>query len=178
MTEQTNKTYASGAVRSGNLPRFRDIDYGFLLRVAKAFSEGVPKYDKYVPIGHKNWKRGDVEFAVDVLDHMLNHAVLLKEKLLARLTSDYTYFYEFENDNETFKEREARLEEDHLGHLGANLVMLDYFERLGHFDPTFADVEDDTNEVPDTPPSDDGVTQLDEPESGLTTRIKQALGIS
>lgn len=163
--DEKNKTYASGAVRSGDLPRFRDIDYGFLSRVAWAFKEGAERYERGWPPGHKNWKKGDVEFAVDVIDHMLNHALLLKEQLLARITDDYTYGDRF-------------ADEDHLGHLGANLVMLDYFERIGHFDPAFTDEKEEANEASDTPPSDDGVTQLDEPEPGLTSRIKQALGIS
>lgn len=162
MQNEKNKTYASGAVRSGSLPRFRDIDYGFLRRVAEAFSEGAERYEKGFPPGQKNWKKGDVAFAVDVLDHMLSHTLLLKEQLLALLTGDYTYEEYFGT-------------EDHLGHLGANLVMLDYFERLGYFDYPR---DEPAAKTPDTPPSDDGVTQLDEPEPGLTARIKQALGIS
>lgn len=169
--DEKNKTYASGAVRSGSLPRFRDIDYGFLRRVAEAFSEGAERYEKDFPLGFKNWKKGDVEFAVDVLDHMINHALLLKEQILADLTGELIY-------------DEGDLLEDHLGHLGANLVMLDYFERVGYFRPVFeGEEEESTVTAPvettsDTPPSDDGVTQLDEPEPGLTARIKQALGIS
>lgn len=181
--KESKKTYASGAVRSEVLPRFRDIDYGFLRRVAEAFSEGAERYDKGFPPGFKNWKKGDVEFAVDVLDHMLNHALLLKEQLLAQLTGAYIFDAE-----------------DHLGHLGANLVMLDYFERRGFFrieeddfcDPSPQIIESkkglwtankanhvEATETVGTPPSDDGVTQLDIPDPGsLTSRIKQALGLS
>lgn len=162
-------TYNGGAKRGDKVPRFRDIDYGFLRRVAEAFSEGAERYEQDLPPGVKNWKRGDVEFALDVLDHMLNHALLLKEQLLADLTGELIY----DEDN---------LNEDHLGHLGANLVMLDYFERRGFFLRDYNaedEVETPLEETPDTPPSDDGVTQLDIPDPGsLTSRIKQALGLS
>ena len=114
-------TYESGAKRSEKLPAFRDIDYGFLIRVAESFAEGKEKYEKELPPYEKNWKKGDQEFALDVLDHMISHAIALKENYIERLTGDYVMSHIAEDC-------------DHLGHLGANLVMLDYFERKGFFD--------------------------------------------
>lgn len=113
-------TYNGGAKRGAKVPRFRDIDYGFLVRVAEAFTQGAERYEPDGPPEFKNWKRGDREFAFDVLDHAISHLVAYKECLLARCTLDTTMSDLVED-------------EDHLGHLGANLVMLDYFERRGVF---------------------------------------------
>jgi len=112
--------YNGGAKRGAKVPRFRDIDYGFLVRVAEAFAQGAERYEPDGPPEFKNWKRGDREFAFDVLDHAISHLVAYKECLLARATFDTTMSDLVED-------------EDHLGHLGANLVMLDYFERRGFF---------------------------------------------
>ena len=112
--------YNGGAKRGTALPRFRNISYGFLNRIAEAFSEGVVLYEKDMPPEYVNWKLGDREFAFDVLDHAISHLVAYKECLLARATNDTTM-------------SDLVDDEDHLGHLGANLVMLDYFERRGVF---------------------------------------------
>jgi len=113
-------TYNGGAKRGPKVPRFRDIDGGFLLRVAEAFSDGSRVYEQGKPPEFKNWKQGDREFAFDVLDHAISHLIAYKECLLARCTLDTTM-------------SDLVADEDHLGHLGANLVMLDYFERRGFF---------------------------------------------
>ena len=136
-------TYSSGAKRSEKLPAFRDIDYGFLIRVAESFSEGKEKYESELPPYEKNWKKGDQEFALDVLDHMISHAIALKENYIERLTGDYVMSHIAEDC-------------DHLGHLGANLVMLDYFERKGFFDKSEAvETADFFNNEEDLAPGDE-----------------------
>lgn len=122
MAEQEQAvTYASGASRSKRNPRYRDIDFGLMKRIGEAFLEGAETYEKDMMPYEKNWKNGDLVFALDVLDHAIEHLFNYKEAVLLSLNGEVGYASEFK-------------QEDHLGHLGANLVMLDYFDRRGFFD--------------------------------------------
>ncbi len=166
-------TYNGGARRGDKVPRFRDIDYGFLVRVAEAFIQGAERYEPDGPPEFKNWKRGDREFAFDALDHAISHLVAYKECLLARCTLDTTMSDLVED-------------EDHLGHLGANLVMLDYFERRGVFSAPQQAVDTavdqaGSDDAPDNAPSvvvNDNGDEAAVPEGEWGRRILRALHLT
>jgi hypothetical protein len=169
MAETNEVTYETGAKRSKLNPRYRDIDLGLLERIGNAFSEGAVKYEGDMMPFQKNWKNGDLPFALDVIDHAIEHLFSFKEVVLRGLNRDETV-EEFNN-------------EDHLGHLGANLVMLDYFHRRGFFNP---DKYEELTPAADTVEvvAQDAVptvtAELGEPQGTLTDRIsgviKQVFG--
>jgi len=123
-TNENAVVYGSGAKRSTKYGRYRDIPTCFVTRIANAFQEGT-KYEKpedgWQPY-EKNWKRGDLVFALDCLDHAIRHLHLYSDVILARLNNE-------ELDPELYD-----LTDDHLGNTGANLSMLAWFEEQGMFE--------------------------------------------
>ena len=120
------KVYDGGAARSGSYPRFRDVPYCLIRRIANAFTSGAKTYERpedgFKPF-EKNWKRGDLDFALDALDHAIRHAQLYKEVILARLNQEVL-------DPEIYDTAD-----DHIANCGANLGMLAWFEEQGFFEP-------------------------------------------
>jgi hypothetical protein len=154
---EDNLIYAGGAKRSEKMVHYRDISHSFLRRVGAAFLEGSEKYEKDLPVGAKNWKKGDKTFALDVFDHAIAHLYELKEQALDGLLGDPNPF----------------VGEDHLGHLGANLVMIDFFQSKGFY--ALEDVEAKGSEEPFSP---DEVLQLpatQDEAQGITARILDLL---
>jgi len=117
--------YTSGAKRSDRYGRYRDIPVSLLTRIAEAFRIGT-KYERpedgWRPY-EKNWKRGDLEFALDCLDHFLRHAHLYSDTIIARLNG-----VEHLLDPKIYD-----TQDDHLANAGANLAMLAWFEEQGMF---------------------------------------------
>lgn len=118
------ETFNNGALRSETKPRYADISYSLLRRGALAFAEGYEKYEgpnspNPMPVGYKNYKKGDAAFALEAVNHALEHLLEYKEQCIDALLGDEDSF-----DGE-----------DHLGHLLANLVMLDFYETKGVFSP-------------------------------------------
>lgn len=110
------------ARHAGNdfIPRWRDLYYGGLERAAKAFSLGAEKLEKDFPPGLKNYHLGDVNFALARMDHMLAHAMKYNAYVHDRLRG--------------LTHEEARFsDEDHLGHMIANALMLADFEDRDYF---------------------------------------------
>ena len=114
------------------MPRYRDVGISLNRRIGQAFRDGVEPYEKDLPPYEKNWHKGDLTFALDALDHALEHLQWYTDKVLCSLNG-----VDFEDHCVTIlgdtKKANEIANEDHLGHLGANLVMLDRFERLGYF---------------------------------------------
>jgi len=102
-----NAVYEGGAQRSDVVPMYRRVEWDFLRRVAEALTEGAEKYPDHED-GVENWKHGQKEFAKAAFDHVIEHL---------------------------YKWKEGEGEEDHLGHAGAGLMFLMYFEREGVWDP-------------------------------------------
>ena len=102
-----NAVYEGGAQRSEVVPMYRRVEWDFLRRVAEALTEGAEKYPDHED-GVENWKHGQKEFAKAAFDHVVEHL---------------------------YKWKEGEGEEDHLGHAGAGLMFLMYFEREGVWDP-------------------------------------------
>lgn len=121
----------SDAKRSDKKYRFRDIGLGFTRRVAAAFSEGAEKYEKDLNPWEKNWKKGGQSFYLDAMDHLFEHVFWANEKIHCALAGIDFYQHALELTGDPDVAAEA-VREDHLGHAGANLVMLDYFERLNY----------------------------------------------
>lgn len=164
--------YETGAVRSDKLPHYRDLPLSLLIRGGEAYREGAEKYEKEFsnPLD-KNWRKGDLRFAADAIDHAMDHLLRYVENLRRRslgLPWDTS--------------------EDHLGHLVANLGMLSEFEEAGVFDlavplarnlpvPYFdADVE----EVEDTDflwAGDETDSTEDPPTVGITQKVKDFFGV-
>lgn len=158
-TENNMEKFANGALRSAIAPRFQDISLSALVRIALAFSEGHEKYEQDLPPGYKNYKKGDTVFALAAIDHAIQHLMEFKEQCLDSLVGDDAAF-----DGE-----------DHLGHLGANLVMLDFFQSKGLFGPpTNADLYEDINLTPET----ESILSEPEPKETLSQRVQKALGLS
>lgn len=111
------ETFNNGAVRSEKKPRYFDLGTGIFIRGGRAMAEGHEKYEKNLPPGHKNFQKGDTEFAIEAFNHLFEHVLLYRDQLLDRLHG-----------------RTPVEDEDHLGHAVANLVMLDYYETHGLFD--------------------------------------------
>lgn len=111
-------TYTGGAKRSGKMPLYVKVTHSFIRRIAEAMTEGQ-HYDEGLPLGAQNWKLGDRQFALDVFDHAVAHLFELKEQALDGLLGDPTPF----------------AGEDNLAHLGANLVMIDFFQAKGMYAP-------------------------------------------
>jgi len=65
--------YASGMRRSSRKPRFDLIDSDWLRGVAGVMTEGCIKY------GANNWRKGDRDAAVDAVNHLFDHLLLLKD---------------------------------------------------------------------------------------------------
>lgn len=67
--------FASGAMSSGNKPRYDLIPLWALARIARRFELGAGKY------GEDNWQRGvaDKPFIVDRINHAIEHLYLLRE---------------------------------------------------------------------------------------------------
>lgn len=65
--------YASGMRRSSRKPRFDLIDSDWLRGVAGVMTEGCDKY------GANNWRKGDRDAAVDAVNHLFDHLLLLKD---------------------------------------------------------------------------------------------------
>ena len=123
------ENYKQGAKRSDKKFRFRDVGLGLIRRIAAAFSEGALKYETDLPPYQKNWKRGDLNFALDVFDHAFEHLFWHNERILCRLNGVdfFEHVRTIVGDEDLTKVQEI-VDDDHLGHLGANMVMLDYFE--------------------------------------------------
>jgi len=122
-----NITYDSGAKRSAQYARYRDVPVCLIRRIAGAFSAGASKYERsedgFQPF-EKNWKKGDLVFALDALDHAIRHLLLYSEVILARLNG-----VEHTLDPELYD-----TDDDHLANAGANLAMLAWFEEQGMFE--------------------------------------------
>lgn len=59
--------FSGGAKRSDVKPRYHLIDRDFLAGVATVLGEGERKY------GPNNWTKGDQTFAVDAVNHVIEH---------------------------------------------------------------------------------------------------------
>lgn len=135
--------YSSGAMRADSKPRYRDVSLSFIKRVGEAFKHGADKYEKDLLPWEKNWKKGDISFALDAIDHAVEHLLSYKEYVLNSLEGR-----DIKNIDD----------EDHLGHLGANLVMLDFFENNNFWDPTsyeYDTVENSQTPAPTSPPQEE-----------------------
>lgn len=147
--------YNGGAQRDGKRPRYRDIPGDFLYRMAMAYTRGSHRYDPNA--WTKNWQSGDLEFALDAVDHAIEHLIAYKEHIALNLRAephDYS--------------------EDHLANCAANLGMLAWFEAHGYFVPI---EEDELN------PGEDNLMPVEpqepemEPESTWLDKTLKALGI-
>jgi hypothetical protein len=65
--------YKSGMKRSSRKPRFDLIDSDWLRGVAEVMTEGCDKY------GANNWRKGDRDAAIDAVNHLQDHLLLLKD---------------------------------------------------------------------------------------------------
>jgi len=148
--QTTSVAYKTGTLRSEIKPRYRDIATAFLRRIGLAFQEGSVKYEQNLKPWEKNWKTGDIVFALDAIDHAVEHLLLYKDQIL-----DSCAGYDVEDS------------EDHLGHLGANLSMLSQFEEWGFFQPEAIE--------PAPEPSEPSVT-AEEKKDPILTRILNAFG--
>lgn len=129
MAEALTK-YATGAVRSGTKPRYRDIPTCLLRRIGLAFSEGAEKYEVDLAPYEKNWESGDLRFAFDAFDHAIEHLLEYRDQVRRRLLG-----------------LPLKDGEDHLGHLGANIAMLAQFEEWEYWNPgTWEAVPEPTEE--------------------------------
>lgn len=61
------KTFASGAKRSKEMPRFDLLSRDLLERTAATWKEGADKYGEY------NWQKGGPDFVKDIPNHIINH---------------------------------------------------------------------------------------------------------
>ncbi len=85
--------YSTGAKRSEALPKYRLIPAAALRIEAEAFTEGSAKYEIDKAAGTptpltSNWRKGDITFFLDALDHLTAHVVKLNNMVL-ELGLDY-----------------------------------------------------------------------------------------
>lgn len=118
MQTEQNAVYNGGAKRSGFMPKYVKIPHSFIKRIAVAMANGS-HYDEGLPIGAQNWKLGDRQFALDALDHAVAHLLELKDQCIDGFLGDPDPF----------------AGEDNLAHLGANLVMIDFYQQKGLYSP-------------------------------------------
>ena len=98
--------------------RYQDLCFAFSTRVAKAHLDGWFKYEQdRLPPGQKNFHLADLEFALGRLGNAIKH--------LQALQAVYEYIL-----HEIPLPKDVDLNEDHLGHAGANMNMLAKFEQL------------------------------------------------
>jgi hypothetical protein len=154
--------YEGGAARSAKYGRYRDVPYALISRIAETFHTGAEKYEKpefgWFPF-EKNWKRGNLNFALDCLDHALRHLILYSETIIARLN-------EQELDPALYDTGD-----DHLANCGANLAMLAWFEEQGMFEKNKLSnllQESSSKEMPQEPEPEP------EPRSSVATKILEA----
>lgn len=148
--------FANGALRSEVKPRYQDISLSLIKRGAQAMSEGHEKYELHLAPGYKNYKQGDTEFALAALDHAIEHLLEFKEQCIDSLLGVEDPF----------------AGEDHLGHLVANLNMIDFYQSKGLFTPQEQAVIELTSQEPEL------ALLEDEPKETLSVRIQKALGLS
>lgn len=89
-------TFASGAKRTDIKSRYELIDRVFLAGMADVLTEGLKKY------GRNNWKKADIVFAQDAINHVIEHV---------------------------YKFIEGDRSEDHLLHAACGLMFCDYYNR-------------------------------------------------
>lgn len=65
--------FESGMRRSSTKPRFDLIDSDWLRAVATVLTEGAQKYGAF------NWQKADKVAAIDALNHLIDHALKLKD---------------------------------------------------------------------------------------------------
>ena len=70
-------TFASGAMSSGQKPRYDLIPLWALQRIAARFQLGAEKY------GVNNWQKGaaDKDFILDRINHAIEHLMILKDRI-------------------------------------------------------------------------------------------------
>ena len=107
MTNEEKVVFEGGATRGSNPPNYRRVEWDFLRRVAEALTEGAEKYPDHED-GVENWKHGGREFARAAFDHTIEHL---------------------------YKWKEGDRGEDHVGHAGAGLMFLGWFEHQGIWNP-------------------------------------------
>lgn len=117
--EDNQVVYTGGAKRSQKLPLYSAVPLSFIRRIAETLAEGHEKYDGGLPIAAHNWKLGDRQFALDVFEHAILHLQELKEQALDGFLGAPNPFSG----------------EDNLGHLVANLIMIDFFQAKGMYSP-------------------------------------------
>lgn len=116
---------AGGAMRSGRLPKYRLIPAAALRIEAEAFAEGNSKYERAADGTHtgitSNWRRGNLDFFLDVADHLTAHVAQFNNMLL-----EFALDYQnpaLEGNGDVFDHTKARLLEE-LGHARANTAFL------------------------------------------------------
>lgn len=160
--EDNQAVYAGGAKRSGFVPKYVKIPHSFIRRVAEAMTKGS-HYDEGLPIGAQNWKLGDRQFALDALDHAVAHLLELKDQCIDGFLGDPNPF----------------AGEDNLAHLGANLVMIDFFQAKGLYTPEQSEASVTGDLTPTEFMADEfepaGLPETQEQAESVTAKLKRIL---
>lgn len=93
---------------------YQDIPLSFVSRVAAAMAEGRLKHEQDLDPWDKNYYLGNKAFIVERLGHLVKHVFELREQILADMEG-----------------RSLEPTEDHLGHAGANLLIIAELEHRG-----------------------------------------------
>lgn len=158
-----SETYNGGAKRSEKLSHFRLIPKSALDAEAKAFTEGYAKYCEG-PLD-SNWRRGNLEFFLDVYDHGINHIYSASEIL-------HIYLLGARSAEEYAKIKPELIE--HLGHARANMAML--IEWIENNEPYYQSHELTSTaeyaKIPDEGPAKEVTAEVVEPQNGFLAFLK------
>lgn len=142
MSEQPKKI--GGAFRSGELPRLRDVPPELEYYAARAFTEGVQKYEaglngtEDLYPWDKNWEKGDITDALVALDHFKAHVLAIVRLANLNLRRWEAEEKGVQNGDPWVERTSPRVDGEtltvHLEHAAANLAMLCKFNEDRYFE--------------------------------------------